>query len=106
MNRFLFRFGYCTPKQQDGNEHHGWDDESSLAVFIEADSEVAALAWGSEIAEHYVKSLYLAEGRGGDVRSWKEGNFAHWIEEVPDTEFSDQQLKALPVVRVGKFMRP
>jgi len=35
---FPYRFGYCTPLQWAANDTHGWDDESSGAVVIKADS--------------------------------------------------------------------
>ncbi|HVS39913.1 MAG TPA: hypothetical protein VMS17_30425 [Gemmataceae bacterium] len=40
---FVFRFGYETPQQQAANPTHGWDDESSQWVVIEAPDEAAAL---------------------------------------------------------------
>lgn len=71
---FVFRFGYETPRQQAANVARGWDDESSQWVVIEASDEAAALAWGREVAERFVREL------GGE--SWWAGGFAHWVEPL------------------------
>jgi hypothetical protein len=71
---FVFRFGYESPEQSAANAAHGWDDESSQWVVIDAPDAAAALAWGREIAERFVQEL----GAG----SWITGTFAHWIEPL------------------------
>lgn len=103
MPKYLFRFGYCTPKQWFANEAHGWDDESSSAFVVEAESPEAALAWGKEVAEAFSLSLFRAESRAVDTPSWKEAQFAHWIEESDKESFPAAQLEKLPIVRVGEL---
>lgn len=103
MARYLFRFGYCTPAQWLGNEAHGWDDESSSAFFVIADSPEAALAWGTEVAEAFAHHLFRAAAWAGPIPSWKEARFAHWIEESPERVFSFDVLEHLPVVRAGEL---
>src|SRR4051812_43636174 len=71
---FVFRFGYESPQQAAANAAHGWDDESSQYVLIDAPDEAAALRWGREIAERFVREL--------GVGSWKVRNFAHWAEPL------------------------
>jgi len=103
MARFLFRFGFCTPEQWEANEAHGWDDESSEAFFIEAESYEVALAWGCEVAESLTRSLFEIADWGKEVPSWKESGFAYWIEDDPDSALSSQALERLPVVRAGEM---
>jgi hypothetical protein len=97
MNKFLFCFGYCNPRQWTDNEAHGWDDESSSAFLVAADSEAAALARGIELAESALTQLFTSEG-WEDPPSWTEANFAHWIEPTPSERFTDEQLSKVPVV--------
>lgn len=103
MGSYLFRFGYCTPAQWHANETHGWDDESSSAVFVEADSAEAALLWGETIAEHFMQALFAATEQTSGAPSWKASNFACWIEDSPDKSFTPEQLGRIPVVKVGEF---
>jgi len=97
MPEFLYRFGYETPEQAKANAAHGWDDECSEAVFIEADSPSQALEWGREISERFVRRLY-----GDSSISWLRSDFAHWIEEHPEAEFTADNLATLPHVRYGQ----
>jgi hypothetical protein len=106
MARYLFRFGYCTPSQWAANEAHGWEDESSSAFLVEADSPEAALAWGAEVAEAFVQALFAADGRAVGALSWKEARFAHWLEDSPEDAFPPEHLRKLPVVRVGELPEP
>lgn len=103
MTRYLFRFGYCTPSQWAANEAHGGEDESSSAFFVEADSPEAALAWGAEVAEAFVQSLFSSSGWTAGAPSWKEARFAHWLEESPEDAFPPEQLRTLPVVKAGEL---
>lgn len=99
-SQHLFRFGYCTPAQWAANAKHGWDDESSSAFFVESASEDEALEWGREVAEAYVRHLFAQAG-SEDSPSWKDADFAHWIEDAPDEVFPVATLASLPRVRVG-----
>ena len=92
MPTFLYSFGYETPLQNVNNAQHGWDDEDSRAVLIDAEDEQAAQAWGKEIAEYFVKLLYP-----DDRVSWKKLGYADWV-ETPG-----HLAKAAPHVRVGEF---
>jgi hypothetical protein len=100
--KYLFRFGYCTPEQWDANEAHGWDDESSSAIYIVAASEDEALAWGREVANRFVGNLFSASGKALTT-SWVEAGFAHWIDDAPMSSFREEQLRQLLVVRVGEL---
>lgn len=88
---FVFFFGYESPEQTAANAAHGWDDESSQYVAIEAPNEAAALAWGREVAERFVQEL----GAG----SWKAGGFAHWVEPLSACPWA---VHRKPVV-IGQF---
>jgi hypothetical protein len=101
MHRFLFRFGFCTPAQWEANEAHRWDDESSSAFFVLAENAEAAISWGREVAERY--GNYLFEQAGvTKITSWKDSQFAHWIEEKPAPEFTSEYLEKLPQVTMGQ----
>ena len=97
VQNFLFRFGYCTPVQWDSNRTHGWDDESSSAFFVYADNAEDALSWGCEVAERYVRHQF-EKARWTEIPSWKEAQFAFWIDETPTVEFSPEGLGELPKV--------
>jgi hypothetical protein len=71
---FVFQFGYETPLQLARNEEHGWDDESSQWLVIDAPDESAALSWGCEIAERFVRKL--------SARSWRADRYAYWVEPL------------------------
>ena len=101
MNRFLFRFGYWTPAQWMSNNTHGWDDESSGAFFVKAESASAALLVGCEVVERFVQSLFIQE-RIKEIPSWKASDFAFWIEENPSEAFSEEALRQLPEVTPGE----
>jgi len=73
MNRYLFIFGFETPRQSRNNALRGWDDEDSEAVFIGAPSKDAALDWGRQVAERFITEMFQDSSA-----SW--GEFAHWIE--------------------------
>ena len=99
---FLFRFGYCTPEQWTANEKHGWDDESSGAFFVHAESEQSALDWGNAVADAFVARQFELAGWTAPP-SWKQAQFANWIEENPEEVFSGADLGALPRVEVGEM---
>jgi hypothetical protein len=102
MEKFVYRFGYCTPMQWEANEAHGWDDESSGAFVVYADTRDAALRWGHEVAGAFVAWLFEVGGQL-QPRSWAESHFAAWIEEIPTPAFSEEGIQALPVVLVGQM---
>lgn len=97
MQRFLFRFGYCTPAQWRSSETHGWDDESSGAFFVTTDSQETALALGCEIAEQFVAYQFKL-AKFDPIPSWRASDFAFWIEDNPISSFSAEQLAQLPEV--------
>jgi len=101
MSRYLFRFGFCTPVQFASNSAHGWDDEASSSFFIEAESSDQALEWGEEVADRFVQALFAAEG--GEVFDWRASDFARWIDDSPEEEYSARQLANKQVVKVGEF---
>lgn len=74
MPKFVFQFGYETPEQEAANALHGWDDEDSQWVIIDAADEESALRWGCEIAERFVDQM------GGS--SWRADKFAHWVDPL------------------------
>ena len=97
MNRYLFRFGFCTPAQWASNQAHGLDDENSSAFFVSAETEDAALDIGAEIAEQYVGYLFMKEN-AKEMPSWKASKFAFWIEKKPLEVFAAESLAQLPEV--------
>jgi hypothetical protein len=103
IGKYLFRFGFATPLQWAANEAHDWDDECSEAIFIMADSPDMALSWGQEIAEAFNELLFKNAGQQDDIPSWKEAGFVYWLEESPESIFSDTELKNLPAVGAGEL---
>lgn len=99
MPTFLFMFGFETPRQHRMNKAHNLDDEDSHAVFIECSDPEAALTWGREIAESFVQRLWAVDR--GDPSSWKQGQFAHWIESSAD-EIARARAAGMPCVRIGE----
>lgn len=98
MAKYLYIFAYQTPEQRHAVAAHGPAEESSAAVFIEADSAEEALAWGREISEAFLRHLLH-----DPVVSWKGLNFAHWVENDPRQEYPADILARLPVVPRGSF---
>jgi hypothetical protein len=96
--RYLYIFGYQTPEQLEVSARQGYAEESSRALFIEAASAEEALAWGREISEEFVRRLFPKE-----KVSWKEMNFAQWVESAPQREYPADILAALPAVACGKY---
>lgn len=103
MTRFLYRFGYETPTQWKANEERGWDDESSSAFWVEADTADEALAWGRDVTEAMVRELFSRSGWRGDVPSWKEAGYAQWIEKTPADDFTADDLASLLVINQGEM---
>jgi hypothetical protein len=96
-NKYLYIFGYQTPEQLARAAEDEHTEEASEAVFIEAESAEQALAWGRQISEEYVRSLF-----GDLVIDWKSKNFAHWVEEDPQNEYPKDILENIPVVSYGQ----
>jgi hypothetical protein len=99
LNQYLYMFGYCTPTQWFNNEAHGWDDEDSAAVFIEAPTEHDALLAGRIVSERSVRRMFQRHRWFDGGPSWSASAFAHWIEHKPLDRFSGMALESLPVVR-------
>jgi hypothetical protein len=87
LQPFLFSFGFETPAERRSNDSAGTDFESSWSVWIDAESSGAAMEWGRQVAEAFVRELY--ERAGIETHSWTAGAFAHWIEsDAPRDESS------------------
>ena len=91
MPLFVFRFGYETSQVTAANEEHGWDDEFSEFVVIDAPDEEMASAWGCEVAERFVQTL------GG--KSWRAGKFAYWVDPLSQCQWASRR----PPIAVGEF---
>jgi hypothetical protein len=89
MPLYLYRFGFESPRQLRNNDSHGWDDEDSQGILIEADNEASALAWGQEISERFFQHLFKNESV-----SWRQLGYANWI-EPPGEAWDDQQRVAV-----------
>jgi hypothetical protein len=102
LTAYLFVFGFETPRQRRLNAAHGYDDEDSAAIWIEAAGEDEALEWGRAIANEFVRLLYRSEGveRNSD---WSSDAFAHWLEPEPSPRFERTALASLPRVRCGTY---
>ena len=97
MTRFLFVFGYESPSERVINNREGTDFESSKAVWVNADSEEAALQKGRDYAEGFVRQQFQQENMSV-YPSWAEENFAHWIEHKPLDKFSGIALETFDVI--------
>jgi hypothetical protein len=102
VQKFLYVFGYCTPSQAANNEKHAWDDESSAALFVAAETQEEALQWGRHVSNEYVAHLYRAAGLPEAI-SWVDSGFASWIQQLPSEDFPDEYLARVPVVQAGKM---
>jgi len=95
MREFLFRCGFETPQMAVANQQHGWDDELSLAFFVRSETQLDALSWGCEVVNAFAGRLH-AEAGVADYPSWKESQFAYWIEDDPSATYSPSELEKLP----------
>jgi len=82
------------------NTAHGWDDECSGAFFVIAADRARALAWGQTVVDGFVRNLFDAAGQV-QVGSWTDLEFAFWVEDEPEDEFTAEELKRMPEVRDG-----
>ena len=51
---------------------------------IVASSDEEALAWGQEVSERFIAHLY-----GDPWISWKQGDYASWVEPVKERSLDD-----------------
>ncbi len=105
MKKYLFIFFYETPDQRVDNLVNGFDEEECMGVFIEAETENAALEWGRQVARGYVAALYEAEGSSPGY-AWNEADYANWIETNLAERTSPEKLSRLPTLRLGQFLEP
>jgi len=96
--KFLYGFGFESPRQRTLNIAHKRDDEDSAAVFIEAETSDAALEWGRAVAESFLKWLY-----DDPTVSWAAGRYADWIEPDPMAMLTPEQLRGIPTVAHGQM---
>lgn len=98
MPTFLFCFGYESPDEWRSNKAGGTDDESSNAVWIEADSEEAAIKTGLDFAQTWVGGLFEDSGIS-EFPGWRECNHAYWFEVEPLKRWSGLALESFPRIR-------
>lgn len=79
MNWYKFGFGYVTPKQLSLNIQHRWDDEESIELLVEAQSEKEAEKFGQEFADRFFRAMFQRSSWSSEIPSWMEMNFATWI---------------------------
>ena len=91
MPAFLYTFGFESPRQTRNNRRFEWDDEDSQEILIDAPDEAAALVWGREISERFIKLLFRDE-----KISWRALGYGNWTS--PPDGFSD-----VPQVGVGEY---
>ncbi len=101
MTPFLYKFGFESPRQFRNNAAHGWDDEDSQGVLIDAPDEAAALAWGQEVSERFIKLLFKDEGV-----SWQQLRYANWIEPKVETWPEQQRVAVGTLPDFSSWLRP
>ena len=94
VTQFLYIFGYETPRQRRNNDAHGWDDENSHGVVIEAPDSAAAIRWGEQISQRYVARLH-----GRPEVDWGAEGYASFIED----DASRLVAQEWPRIKVGEF---
>jgi hypothetical protein len=94
MPEFLYIFGYETPRERRNNAAHGWDDEDSHGVLIEAPDADSALNWGDQIAQRYVAMLH-----GLPEVDWQKEGYASFIKD----DRSQYVAHDWPRVSVGEY---
>lgn len=103
MKKHLFIFFYETPDQRISNLANGLNEEECMGVFIEADSECAALEWGRRVARGFVTALYEEAG-SSPAYAWNETDYANWIETNLTARTAPHKLSRLPTLRLGQFL--
>jgi len=86
------------PAQRENNAAYEWDDEDSEALFITAENAEKALEWGHAVAKRFVSALFNDRDT-----SWTQSHFAAWIDHDYASNFSREQLKAVPTVKYGEY---
>ena len=94
MARFLFVYGYESPSEWEANSVHGSDDESSCAIWVNAESEAHANEKGREFAAQHVGELFASYPQL-QFPGWTACNYAHGIEHRPLDRFSAMALDQL-----------
>ena len=100
MASFLYILGFESPRQLRNNDSHGWDDEDSQRVLIDAPDEAAALAWGREISERFLKLLFE-----DDRVSWRERDYGGWIEPRDESGLIWQRVAVGVFPDFGPWLR-
>lgn len=95
MAEFLFVFGFESPDEWQINRTDGTDFESSEAVWIEAESEEAALTAGRAYAAKLVGNLFEHDPVP-DWHRWSPSDYANWIEHEPLRMWSAEALQSVP----------
>ncbi len=80
------------------NRTQGTDDESSNAVWVEAESKEAAMKAGLRFVQSWVGALF-EEAQIADIPGWRAGNKAHWIEPEALKRWSGFALETLQRIR-------
>ena len=98
MAQFLFVFGYESPDEWRNNQALGTDFESSDAVWVESESEEAALKAGRDYAQRRVAELFSSDPLP-DWLGWSQSGYACWIEQEPSQKWAALRLKSIPCVK-------
>lgn len=99
MPKYLYVFAYQTAEQQAlAAQDPALVEESSAAVFIEANSPEEALSWGRNISNRYVSERFPM----GNL-SWNPDRFAHWVEVNAEREYPPDALAGLELVPAGTY---
>jgi hypothetical protein len=97
--KYLFCFGYENPDELETNKQFGTDFESSNAVWVQAENEQAALTIGIQYAKKFVSNLFKTKGIAIS-KEWSEIDFACWIEDNPQSKWSDTMLDAFKTINL------
>jgi len=100
--KYLFCFGYENPQEFDSNQRFGTDFESSQAVWISAGDEQEALSCGIKYAKIFVAALYRTQGLK-NFQDWDNRQYAYWIEENPQSKWTQTELDALESIIASDF---
>lgn len=101
MPVYLYRFGFESPRQFRNNAAHGWDDEDSQGVLIDAPDEAAAFAWGQEVSERFIQLMFKDDGM-----SWQKLGYASWIEPLVETWPDLQRVAIGALPNFSSWLRP
>ena len=110
LSAYLFRFGFENPNEYHNNREHGWDDESSQALWVLAENEHDAELWGRNVAEEFVCWLFSQDGT--EPYSWQNSGYFGAIENRIHALKASVGLTSIPAVicgempEFGKMMHP